>query len=164
MDEQGTNSGRLVRDSRVRAAAAGVVYFLVVFTAGWVLGPIRTLWAVPRFGALTEMLMEAPPMAIAMFFATKSAVRRFAVDSVGATICMGAFAFGLLIPAEIGGVWLRRLTVHEYLQGMMSLPCIVSLSLFLLFAAMPSLIAMSHRRETRTAQPAHARCPRRGVR
>jgi hypothetical protein len=29
---------------------AGVLYFALVFGAGFVLGPIRILWAVPRLG------------------------------------------------------------------------------------------------------------------
>ena len=30
----------------MRAVAAGVVYFLLMFGVGWILGPIRELWAV----------------------------------------------------------------------------------------------------------------------
>lgn len=33
----------------MRAVKAGVIYFLLVFTVGWILGPIRELWAVPHF-------------------------------------------------------------------------------------------------------------------
>jgi hypothetical protein len=29
---------------------AGVLYFVLVFGAGFVVGPIRILWVVPRFG------------------------------------------------------------------------------------------------------------------
>lgn len=41
---------------------AGVLYFIVVFAAGLVLGTIRTLWVVPRLGVRTAELMEAPIM------------------------------------------------------------------------------------------------------
>jgi hypothetical protein len=41
---------------------AGVLYFVVVFAAGFVLGTIRTLWVVPRLGVRTAELMEATIM------------------------------------------------------------------------------------------------------
>ena len=41
---------------------AGVLYFAVVFAAGFVLGTIRTLWVVPRLGVRTAELIEAPIM------------------------------------------------------------------------------------------------------
>jgi hypothetical protein len=46
----------------MRTVKAGVLYFAIVFGAGFVLGPIRLLWAVPRFGERMAELMEAPVM------------------------------------------------------------------------------------------------------
>jgi hypothetical protein len=43
---------------------AGVLYFALVFGTGFVLGPIRILWVVPRFGARIAELMEAPIMIV----------------------------------------------------------------------------------------------------
>jgi integral membrane sensor domain MASE1 len=45
---------------------AGVVYFLLIFAVGWILGPIRELWAVPHFGRMAAMLSEAFIMLVAM--------------------------------------------------------------------------------------------------
>jgi hypothetical protein len=157
MAEQITNHKSLTTGRYLRAAEPGVVYFLVVFAVGWILGPIRTLWAVPRFGALAGALMEAPLMLISMLVAAKWAVRRFAVNSINAVIVMGAIAFGLLIPAEIGGLWLRRLTLHEYLEGLISPPGIVSLALFLLFGAMPLLTVRARWREAIAPETARRR-------
>ena len=39
---------------------AEVLYFALVFGAGFVLGTIRTLWVVPRFGTRMAELMETP--------------------------------------------------------------------------------------------------------
>lgn len=39
---------------------AGALYFALAFGAGFVLGTIRVLWAVPRFGERTAELMETP--------------------------------------------------------------------------------------------------------
>ena len=43
----------------MRALKAGVIYFLLVFAVGWILGPIRELWAVPHFGRMAAALSEA---------------------------------------------------------------------------------------------------------
>ena len=65
----------------MRALKAGVIYFLLVFAVGWVLGPIRELWAVPHFGRVAVMLSEAVIMLVAMIVAARwghSAFRRAA--------------------------------------------------------------------------------------
>jgi hypothetical protein len=41
---------------------AGSLYFMLVFTVGWVLGPIRELLVVPRTGRTVGVLLEAPLM------------------------------------------------------------------------------------------------------
>jgi hypothetical protein len=48
----------------MRPLKAGLIYFLLVFAFGWVLGPIRELWAVPRFGRRAALLVEAVIMLI----------------------------------------------------------------------------------------------------
>jgi hypothetical protein len=58
-----------------------------------------------------------------------------------ATISMGIVAIGLLLPAEIVGVhWVRGLSVQDYLTGFPTAPGVVSRLMFLLFAAMPTLV------------------------
>jgi hypothetical protein len=37
---------------------AGVIYFLLVFAVGWILGPIREIWLIPRMGRMTATLVE----------------------------------------------------------------------------------------------------------
>ena len=53
----------------MRALKAGLVYFLFVFAVGWILGPIRELWAVSHLGRMAAMLSEAVIMLIAMIVA-----------------------------------------------------------------------------------------------
>jgi len=48
---------------------AGVLYFTLVFGAGFVLGPIRILWVVPRFGTRMAEQMEAPIMFVVIIVA-----------------------------------------------------------------------------------------------
>ena len=63
----------------MRAFKAGVVHFLLVFAVGWILGPIRELWAVPHFGRMAATLFEAVIMLIAMIVAARWVIRRFEV-------------------------------------------------------------------------------------
>jgi hypothetical protein len=126
----------------MRAFKAGAIYFLLVFAVGWILGPIRELWAVPHFGRVAAMLSEAVIMLVAMIVAARWAIRRFDVPQVlDATIPMGLTAIGLLFPAEIVGVvWVRGLPLQEYLASFASGPGVISLVMFLFFAAMPTLV------------------------
>ena len=89
----------------MRALKGGVIYFLLVFAVGWILGPTRELWAVPHFGRVAAILSEAVIILIAMIVAARWVIRRFNVPQVlGATLSMGLIATGLLFPAEIAGV------------------------------------------------------------
>jgi hypothetical protein len=61
-----------------------------------------------------------------------------------ATISMGIVAIGLLLPAEIVGVhWVRGPSERDYLTGFLTGPGVVSLLMFLLFAAMPTLVTLT---------------------
>src|SRR5712672_2302328 len=100
----------------MRTRKAGVVYFLLVFAVGWILGSIRELWAVPHFGRVAAMVSEAVIMLIAMIVAARWVIRRFNLpQALGATLSMGLIAIGLLFPAEITGVlWVRGGSLEEY--------------------------------------------------
>jgi hypothetical protein len=65
----------------VKVLHAGLLYFALVFGAGFVLGPARLLWAEPRFGTRTAELMEMPIMLVVTVAAARWAVRRLAVPS-----------------------------------------------------------------------------------
>ena|SRR5438132_3834812 len=125
----------------MRALKAGVIYFLLVFAVGWILGPIRELWAVSHLGRTAAMLSEAVIMLMAMIVAARWVIRRFDVPrTLPATISMGLIAIGLLFPAEIAGVvWVRGLSLQEYVASFVTTPGVISLVMFLLFAAMPTL-------------------------
>ena len=108
----------------MRALKAGVVYFLLIFAVGWILGPIRELWAVPHFGRMVSMLLEAVIMLIAMIVAARWVIRRFDMPrTLGTTLSMGLIAIGLPFPAEIAGViWVRGLSPQEYLASFVTDP------------------------------------------
>jgi len=120
---------------------AAVLYFLLVFAAGWVLGPLRELVLVPRFGRTVGLLAEAPLMLIAMVFAARWSVRRLAAPAtLGARGAVGLIALVLLLAVEAASVrWVRGVGVTDYIAGHNLADGVITLALFALFAAMPIL-------------------------
>jgi hypothetical protein len=56
-------------------------------------------------------------------------------------ISMGLIAIGLLFPAKIAGVvWVRGLSLREHLASFVTGPGVISLLMFLVFGAMPTLV------------------------
>lgn len=97
---------------------AGVTYFCLVFGAGFILGPIRILFIVPRFGERIAELMEMPLMLLVIAFAAKWVVRKFEVRAaVGDRLEMGLLALGLVLLLEFTLVLkLRGLTLADYFR------------------------------------------------
>ena len=122
---------------------AGVLYFALVFGAGFVLGPIRILWVVPRFGTRMAELMETPIMFVVTLVAARWIVRRLPVPSTtSGRLGMGCVALGLLLVAEFTLVlWLRGLTIGEYLATRDPVSGTIYYMMLGVFAIMPLLVA-----------------------
>ena len=122
---------------------AGALYFALVFGAGFVLGTVRTVWVVPRFGTRMAELMETPIMLVVTMVAARWIVRRLAVPSVPSSrLGMGFVALGLMLVAEFGFVlWLRRLSIREYLATRDPVSGTVYYMMLGVFAIMPLLVA-----------------------
>ncbi|HYC23067.1 MAG TPA: hypothetical protein VEI94_10205, partial [Candidatus Bathyarchaeia archaeon] len=85
----------------MRALNAGAVYFALVFGAGFALGAIRLLVVVPRLGARTAELIEAPIMLAVTFLAARWTVSRLAVPPAWTRrLAMGGVALALLLALE----------------------------------------------------------------
>lgn len=95
---------------------SGVLYFTFVFGAGFLLGVIRVLLLVPRFGERTAELMEMPIMLVVTIVSARWIVLRFAMPStLPSRLGMGLVALFFLLAAELTLVLrLRRLSVREY--------------------------------------------------
>jgi hypothetical protein len=98
----------------VRFVKAALLYFALVFGAGLVLGPIRILWVVPRFGTRMAELMEAPIMLVVIIFAARWIVRRLALPPTPSVrLGVGCIALGFMLIAEFMlAVWLRGLSMR----------------------------------------------------
>lgn len=127
----------------MRILKAGALYFALVFRAGFVLGTIRTLWIVPRFGPRMAELMESPIMFVVTIAAARWEVRRLAVPSAtSGRLGVGCIALGLLLVAESTFVlWLRGLSIREYLATRDPVSATVYYVMLLVFAIMPLLVA-----------------------
>lgn len=122
---------------------AGLLYFAVVFTVGFVLGVIRVLWAVPRFGSREAELLEMPVMLVATILAALWVVRRLAVPpGTWPRLGMGLVALGFLLLTELSVVLqLRGLSIEEYLANRDPISGTVYLLMLGVFAAVPWLIS-----------------------
>ena len=122
---------------------AGVIYFVVVFGAGFILGPIRILWVVPRLGTRVAELLEAPIMFVITIVVARWIVRRLAVPSTASSrLGMGGIGLSLLLIAEFTLVlWLRGLSIREYLAGRDPVAATVYYMVLAVFAVMPLLVA-----------------------
>jgi hypothetical protein len=127
-----------VRDF-IASVKAGVVYFAVVFGAGFVLGTVRVLWAVPRFGARVAELMEMPIMLVVVIVAARAIVRWLAVPPAPVRrIGMGTVALTLLVAAELALAFLLRgLLPRDYVAQQDPVSGVAFLVVLGAFAAMP---------------------------
>lgn len=119
------------------------LYYALVFGAGFVLGPIRILWAVPHFGTRTAELMETPIMLIVIFLGARWTVRRFAVPPIpSGRLGVGFLALGFVLVMEFTVVlWLQGLTISEYLANRDRVAGTVYVVSLGVFAIMPLLVA-----------------------
>jgi hypothetical protein len=122
---------------------AGVLYFALVFGAGFMLGTIRTLWIVPRLETRMSELMETPIMLVITILAARCIVRRLAVPSTPpARLGMGCIALVLMLVAEFGFVlWLRGMSIRDYLATRDPVSGTVYYVMLAAFAVMPLLVA-----------------------
>src|SRR5215217_3844120 len=122
---------------------AGVLYFMLVFGAGFVLGPIRILYLVPRLGTRRAELMEMPMMLAVVMFAARWVVRWLTLPPTPSKrLGVGCVALGLLLVAESTLVlWLRGLTIDEYFTNRDPVAGTVYLVMLGIFAIMPLLVA-----------------------
>ncbi len=101
----------------MRMLKAAVLYFAIVFSVGFLLGPIRILWVAPRTGARAAELMEAPIMLAVSLVAARWMVRRSAVPpGLGSRLGMGMIALAFMLVAEFSLVLpLRGISFREYM-------------------------------------------------
>jgi hypothetical protein len=126
----------------MQVVKAGAIYFALVFGAGFVLGTIRTLWVVPRFGTRMAELMETPIMLAVTIVAARWTVLHLSVPMTrSARLEMGCMALVLMLIAEFGFVlWIQGLSIKEYFATRDPVSGAAYYLLLLVFAIMPRLV------------------------
>jgi len=126
----------------MQSLRAGGLYFALVFGAGFVLGTLRVLLVVPRLGARTAELIEAPFMLAVTVLAARWVVRRLAVPPAWTPrLAMGGIALGLLLAAEFTLVLgISGLSIREYFETLDPVSGTVYYLLLGVFALMPLFV------------------------
>lgn len=123
------------------ALAAGLVYFLLVFAAGFGLGVIRTTVVLPLTGPLLAVIVEVPVMLAVSWLACRRVVARSALPAAAPLrLAMGATAFALLMAAEAGLSMLASgRTLAEHLALYRQAHALVGLAAQVAFAMIPAI-------------------------
>lgn len=131
--------------SSAQTFKAALIYFSVVFGAGFVLGIVRVLWSVPRFGERNAELFEQPVMLIVLILAARWTVRRIRPALMPIeSLVIGLIALTLLVVAELLVVFeLRGLSISEYVRTRDPVSGGVYLLMLGLFALMPWVISQA---------------------
>jgi hypothetical protein len=131
----------LIAASATHTLRSGVCYFAVVFGAGFVLGPIRILWAVPRFGPRAAELMEMPIMLVVIVLAARWIARGRAATPA-CRLGIGGVALALMLLAEFLLVLpLRGLSIREYVA---QLDPVSGMAYYVLLGALAVMPVLGH--------------------
>lgn len=125
-----------------RALFAGSVYFLLVFTAGFVLGTLRTLVLVPNIGPLIATLIEAPVMLGIGYIVCRFVLRRWPVQD-RRWVMVAVFLMLLVLFEWQLGILLFGITAAQQWANLATSAGLMGLSAQILVALMPVVIERS---------------------
>lgn len=123
---------------------AALIYFSLVFAAGFALGTIRVLWMQPLLGERTAEFLEMPFMLIATILAAHWVVKRNPrVASPGLSLAVGSIALLLLLSLELTLVLsLRGLSFADYVASRDPASGTAYLLMLGIYALMPLLLGL----------------------
>jgi hypothetical protein len=126
----------------IRLVRAAVLYFAIVFAAGFVLGTIRFIVVIPLVGVRSAELIEMPFMVAICYLTARGVISRLRISyTVGGRLAMGMIALVLLLAAEVFvTVWVQRQSVTDYLQNRDPISGMAYLISLVLFAVFPLLV------------------------
>jgi hypothetical protein len=122
----------------MRVLKASLLYFSLVFAAGFVLGIVRTFWVLPHVGERKAKLMEMPIMFVVIVLAAQRSCGFLSPSGPASRLAVGLLALGFLLMTEIALVpWPRRLTIREYLANLDPVPEMAYAVMLVVFSVMP---------------------------
>ena len=124
----------------MRKFKVSLLYFALVFLAGFVMGMVRVTFLVPSLGVRVAELLEMPLMLLAIVFSARFLVRRSAPLSRFDTIYIGLSAFLITAVAELSfAALLQGQSPAQYIASRDPVSGSVYLGMLLLFVAMPTI-------------------------
>jgi hypothetical protein len=120
---------------------AAVLYFLLVFGAGFVLGIWRVLVVVPLLGERAAELLEMPLMLAVIVAAARWVVRHKLDDRLSSVLSVGFIAMGFVLLADLAvGICLRGMSASEVFLDRDPISGAAYYTALLFFAVMPAFI------------------------
>jgi hypothetical protein len=121
------------------AIRAGVLYFAIVFTAGFLLGALRVFIILPIIGGLAAVALELPVILFISWLACRKLVTQLSVPALAShRIAMGASAFAMLMLAELAlSVLVFSRSGPEFLADLRTPPGLLGLAGQIAFALLP---------------------------
>lgn len=131
----------------MRAVAAGLVYAVLVFGVGFVLGTVRVLILAPYMPATLAVVLETPVILAVSWWLSSRCSARFGLGrSTGVRLTMGIVAFTVLMLEELTlSVVLFARPVGAYLSSLITVPGAIGLAGQVAFAFFPLLQARRRR-------------------
>jgi len=126
----------------MRIIAVGMLYFLIVFGVGFLLGPMRVYLLEPRLGETMATLCEAPFLLIVIVLAARWLPKRFNMRMSAASLA--AVGLGGLFLQQLAdvvvGTLLRGITLAQQLSHLATPAGLIYMGLLLAYVAMPVLV------------------------
>lgn len=124
----------------MRILKAGIIYFLLVFGAGFTLALVRLPLLVPRFGVRTAELIETPVMLAVIVWSSRRLAQRAPAMSRPARFAAGIVALALFITAELAvAYFLGVRSLGQYVASRDPISGSVYLVSLVFFAVAPAL-------------------------
>lgn len=125
-----------------RVLSTSLIYFVLVFAAGFALAPVRILVLQPRLGERLAELIELPVMVLASWLIASWLMRaRLMPYRRWQRLLVGALALLLLLLAEFWVVlFVREITLAGYFATRDPVAGLAYTISLLLFAAMPAWV------------------------
>ena len=132
---------------------AALFYFLTVFGAGFLLGPIRVFLLVPKVGVRTAELIEMPIMLAAIYFAARQTNTKFPLPPAN-RLALGFSALSLMLAAELTvATTLRGLTIRDALLNRDPVSGTAYYASLAIFALLPRLLPIHHKSPPLVSSP-----------
>jgi hypothetical protein len=126
-----------------RALSAATVYFLMLFTLGFLLGTLRVTLIAPRFGVLAATAAEVPVMLTAAYFTCRWVLSRWRVSSNPSMRWLLVVLFLLLLAMfeTLLGALLFARTIADQWAALSTPASLVGLTAQIIAALLPVLMA-----------------------